>query len=151
MQDSEIRNLIEDILRSMTVAYESIEIDIDPITQNKIFIIKTSDSGLLIGEGGENYNAFTHLVKRISEKKLKEGQEFFIDINDYRKNLADKLKIKAKMLAERAKDMRSDVELEPMTSYERLIIHGTLSDYPNIKTESMGEGKSRRVIIKYVE
>jgi len=144
MQDSEIRNLIEDILRSMTVAYESIEIDIDPITQNKIFIIKTSDSGLLIGEGGENYNAFTHLVKRISEKKLKEGQEFFIDINDYRKNLADKLKIKAKMLAERAKDMRSDVELE-------LIIHGTLSDYPNIKTESMGEGKSRRVIIKYVE
>ena len=151
MQDSEIRNLIEDILRSMTVAYESIEIDIDPITQNKIFIIKTSDSGLLIGEGGENYNAFTHLVKRISEKKLKEGQEFFIDINDYRKNLADKLKIKAKMLAERAKDMRSDVELEPMSSYERLIIHGTLSDYPNIKTESMGEGKSRRVIIKYVE
>jgi len=72
-------------------------------------------------------------------------------VNDYRASIIEKLKMKAGIMANRARDMKSNIELEPMSSYERLIIHGTLSSQPNIKTESTGEGKDRRIIIKYIQ
>jgi spoIIIJ-associated protein len=152
MNDAEIKKLIETILAAMSIACDAIDVEVDPVTSNKVFIIRTLDSGLLIGERGEHYYALTHLVKRIAEKGAQEGhQEFFIDINDYRSSLAEKLKTKAKILADRARDMRSNVEMEPMSSYERLVVHGALTGLPNIKTESEGEGKNRHIIIRYVE
>lgn len=152
MNDAEIKKLIETILASMSIACDAIDIEVDPTTANKVFVIRTPDSGLLIGERGEHYYALIHLIKRIAEKSVKEGnQEFFIDINDYRSSLAEKLKTKAKILADRARDMRSNVEMEPMSSYERLVVHGALTGLPNIKTESEGEGKNRHIIIRYVE
>jgi spoIIIJ-associated protein len=151
INEAEVKKLIKDILESMLISLDSIEVDVDPITQNKIFIIRTNDSGLLIGDKGETFNAFSHLVKRIAEKKFGDEQGFFIDVNDYRSGIAEKLKLKAKMLATRARDMRADVEMEPMSSYERLVVHGTLAGEPKIKTESLGEGRDRRVIIKYIE
>ncbi len=77
--------------------------------------------------------------------------KFAIDVNDYRSFQIEKLKIKAKMLANRAKDMKVSIEMEPMSSYERLIIHGALNGEANIATESIGEGRDRRIVIKYVE
>ena len=59
------------------------------------------------------------------------------------------LQTKAKMMAERARSFQYDVELSPMTAYERLIIHTTLQNEPHVKTESQGEGRNRRVVIKY--
>jgi spoIIIJ-associated protein len=53
------------------------------------------------------------------------------------------------MMAERARSLQYDVELSPMSAYERLIVHTTLQDAPNVKTESQGEGRNRRVVIKY--
>jgi spoIIIJ-associated protein len=53
------------------------------------------------------------------------------------------------MMAERARSFQYDVELTPMNAYERLIVHTVLSDSPNVKTESSGEGRNRRVVIKY--
>ncbi len=152
LKENEVKNLIKEVLESMALSYDSIDTEIDPMTKNTVFIVKTGDSGLLIGDRGDTFNAFSHLIKRIAEKRLGEGHpDFFIDVNDYRSGLAEKLKLQAKMLAGRARDMKSNIEMEPMSSYERLIIHGTLSEEPNIKTESLGEGRDRRVVIKYIE
>ncbi len=74
---------------------------------------------------------------------------FLVDVNDYRTKQIKDLQAKALMMAERARSFQYDVELSPMSSYERLIIHTTLQDAPNVKTESQGEGRSRRVVIKY--
>jgi spoIIIJ-associated protein len=52
-------------------------------------------------------------------------------------------------MAERARSFQYDVELSPMSAYERLIVHTTLQNAPNVKTESLGEGRNRRVVIKY--
>lgn len=151
-KETEIKSLIQDILQSMSLNFDSIETQIDPMTQNTVFIIKTGDSGLLIGDRGETFNAFSHLIKRIAEKRFGEDHpDFFIDVNDYRSSLAEKLKLQAKMLASRARDMKANIEMDPMSSYERLVIHGTLSDEPNVKTESIGEGRNRRIVIKYIE
>ena len=53
-------------------------------------------------------------------------------------------------MASRAKTFKRDIELEPMSSYERMIVHSTLADDTAVRTESDGEGKFRKVIIKYI-
>ena len=63
-------------------------------------------------------------------------------------NIKD-LQSKALMMAERARSFQYDVELSPMSAYERLIVHTTLQGTPNVKTESQGEGRNRRVVIRY--
>ena len=150
-KEKNTKKLIEDILSSMGIRYDIVEETDDPITKKKLFIIKSPESGLLIGDRGETFQALSHLIRRIASKGMEEMADFSIDVNDYRATMIEKLKIKAGMLANRARDMKANVEMEPMSSYERLIIHGTLSDQPNIKTESIGEGKDRRLVIKYVE
>ena len=151
-KEKDIKKLIEDILNNMGVRYDIVEETEDPITQKKLFIIKSPESGLLIGENGETFQALSHLIRRIVNKGVvEEGVDFSIDVNDYRSSMVERLKIKAGILANRARDMKTDVEMEPMSSYERLIIHGTLSGQPNIKTESIGEGRDRRLVIKYVK
>ncbi len=151
MDDTKIKKTIEEIVSSLGVKFDGIETKEDPITQNKVYVIKSSDSGLLIGDRGETFYALSHIIRKISTKGFEDKADFSIDVNDYRDGLLEKLKLKAKMLANRARDMKANVEMDPMSSYERLIIHGLLTDEPNIKTESVGEGRERRVVIKYIE
>ncbi len=146
-----IKSIFESFLSSLGVQFDAVEVNEDSATGEKIFVIKTNESGLLIGENGETLYALTHLLRRMAQKGAEEMGDFSVDINDYKSSMVEKLKMKAGMLAERARSMRANVELEPMSSYERLIIHGTLSGQPNIKTESIGVGKDRRVVIKYIE
>ncbi|MEK7526803.1 MAG: R3H domain-containing nucleic acid-binding protein, partial [Patescibacteria group bacterium] len=56
-----------------------------------------------------------------------------------------------KIMAERARSFKTNMELEPMSPYERMIIHSALESLPDIKTESVGFGRGRKVVIKYVE
>ena len=63
--------------------------------------------------------------------------------------MIERLKLKAKILANRARDMKANIEMDPMSSYERLIVHGILTNEPSVKTESTGEGRNRRIVIKY--
>ena len=74
-----------------------------------------------------------------------------IDINDYRDATLRQLEHKAKMMADRAVSFKTTVELEPMSSYERMFVHALFTDNQNIKTESIGEGKERHLTLKFVE
>ena len=158
-KEKNTKKLIEELLMCMGVQYDTVEEREDGLSQKKVFVIQSPESEILIGEHGETFQALTHIIRRIVNKDVQEthlnggvGQmvDFSIDVNDDRATLLEKLKTKALLLANRAKDMKIDVEFEPMSSYERLIVHGTLSGKPNIKTESIGEGRDRRLIIKYI-
>ncbi len=151
MKEADIKKIIEDLIKSMNIKIDIIDVASDPENGKQIFVIKTPESGLLIGEGGENFQALSHLIRRIAGKGVEEAPDFSIDVNDYRASIIEKLKMKAGIMANRARDMKSNIEMEPMSSYERLIIHGALSGQVNIKTESTGEGRNRRVIIKYID
>jgi len=154
MKNEEIKKIIEEMMQKMGVSFDAIEETFDEITNKNIFVIKTKESGLLIGENGDTFNALFMLIKRMVAKKS--GNEevlstFAIDINDYHSSKVTKLKNQATIFANRAKDMKASIEMDPMSSYERLVIHSALSNDPNIATESIGEGSSRRIVIKYVK
>jgi spoIIIJ-associated protein len=149
-KEKDTKKLIEDVLNNMGIRYDIVEETDDELSQKKLFRIKSPESGLLIGDRGDTFQALSHLIRRIASKDLEEMADFAIDVNDYRSSMIEKLKMTAGILANRARDMKANVEMDPMSSYERLIIHGALSGQPNIKTESIGEGKERRLVIKYV-
>ncbi|MCX6731552.1 MAG: hypothetical protein NTX55_01015 [Candidatus Parcubacteria bacterium] len=140
---------MEQILEKLTVEGE---IEILEDSECPQFIVKTREGGVLIGENGQHLVALNHLLKKISESELKrqnlEMVRFFLDVNDYQTKKNEELKNLARMMAQRVRYFKKEIEMEPMTSYERRIIHATLTEYPDIMTESAGEGPNRRVVIK---
>lgn len=150
-QISFISSTITNILDQMRVSHS---LEFQEGGEEARFIIKTDHAPLLIGEGGQNLAALTHIVRRIAEKKfapIAEGAgawRFLIDVNDYHKKRIEEIKDEARMHAQRVRYFKKEVEMPPMNAYERRIVHTALQEYPDISTESRGEGFSRRVVIK---
>jgi spoIIIJ-associated protein len=149
---SEVEKILNEFLDKLGAPYKRI-VRADAAGQ-MIFSIETDDARRLIGMHGETVHAIDMLVKKMLEQRLKlpedaEAPMFLIDVNDYRTRQIKELQTKALMMADRARSFQYDVELNPMSAYERLIVHTTLQDAPNVKTESLGEGRNRRVVIKY--
>ncbi len=152
-----VGTILKELLAALGVPYASIEQS--SIAGQEIFSIRTNDDArALIGAHGDTVYALDFLVKKIYENRMPAAPEgeiaerapmFLVDVNDYRAKQIKDLQAKALMMAERARSFQYDVELSPMSSYERLIIHTTLQGAPNVKTESQGEGRNRRVVIKY--
>ena len=87
------------------------------------------------------------LVLRLMAKK--ENAEYvFVDINNYRKERERLIVEIAKAAAKKAVFSKSPVSLPAMNAYERRLVHAELSSRPDIKTESIGEGSARYVIVK---
>lgn len=166
MTSDEIKKIIHELLMRMNIAVE--RIDVSEADGRERFAVKSSDSHLLIGTKGAHLFALNHLVKKIAaktdaaEKALpnrapgqhlpggaERERQFQIDVNDYQTTAAENLKNLAAIMGGRARSFKANVELEPMSSYERMIIHSFFQDAPDIKTESIGEGERRRVVIRY--
>ncbi len=150
-----IVTIIKELLSS--IGYTAFEVrELEIAGQTVYSIIPSGDAGDLIGPRGDTIHAIDTIVKKIVEARLgaKDGEEskaplFLVDVNDYRTRQIKDLQAKALMMAERARSFQYDVELSPMSAYERLIVHTTLQGAPDVKTESEGEGRSRRVVIRY--
>lgn len=114
--------------------------------------VESPDSKRLIGPHGEHLRALNMMARRLVEAEHGiEAASFLIDVNGYHEEKMETVRQNARMLAQRARLFKHDVELPAMSSYERLVIHELFSDDPEIKTESQGEGKFRHVILKYSE
>lgn len=144
-----IKEITKSLIDSLGVLESAIE-----VLENKggfLINIKSPEEHSLIGRENEKFEAFSHLLKRMVAKKHGETVRITIDINGVRAQNDKHIKNKAEMMAERARSFKIDVELDPMTSYERMLIHSHLEGQPNIKTESIGEGRERRLVIRFVE
>ena len=151
-QEAYIIDTLKTLLTHLNVAYSEISTEKDERTSSVRFMISTPDSAILIGERGDRLMAINHLVKRMVEKRSDNAElSFLVDINDYQKKHIDDIRAKANMLAERARYFKSSVEMDPMSSYERMIVHAEFTEVKDITTESTGYGKDRRVIIRYTE
>lgn len=110
--------------------------------------IVTDDARLLIGARAQNLWALEYLIKRLLERAEPEAGGFFLDVNGYRLHHLEDLKAEAKNTAKKVRLYRTEHTLEPMSPFERRIVHMTLAEYPDIITQSVGEGEARRVVIK---
>jgi spoIIIJ-associated protein len=110
--------------------------------------IKTEESNFLIGQYGVNLQSLQHIARLLARKKTEERFNFIVDVNSYRQEKNGSIGKMAREMAEQALQERRAVVLRPMTPYERRIVHLELANNSDIKTESIGEGEERRVVIK---
>lgn len=152
MKKSEVQNLIKEIIEKTNVGVKEITLE-EKDPKNVWFSVEVDNPYIFTGRGGEALSALNHLVRRIVESKvLPEDPESFavmIDINGFQKKRIDSVKAIAHMMAERARYFKSSIEVDPMSAFERRVVHEFLADATDLKTESTGEGPSRRVVIKY--
>lgn len=144
-----LQQLIKDLLLKMD--FEGV-VEVDDSQPDLLAAkIQSEEAGLLIGQGGENLAALQHLSRLIFNRKVKDepaGVNFIIDINNYRSNRLELLKEMCLPLARQVIEEKRPKILEPMSAYERRVIHLALKDFKGVKTESQGEGAERRIVIK---
>lgn len=108
-------------------------------------------SGIIIGNHGETLLALEYIIALIINKGAEgEWQRVEVDIDGYRKRKEQELKELSYKMADRAVLTRKEVHLYPMSSSDRRIIHTILAEYTGVATESLGEGRSRHIVIKPV-
>ncbi len=114
---------------------------------NLVIFLTANDSKQLIGHRGEVLDAIQTLAGATANIGRKDYRKVVVDCEDYRNKREETLVKLAKKLEEKATDMRREVILEPMSPYERRIIHTTLADSKTVTTKSEGKEPSRYVVI----
>jgi len=109
--------------------------------------ISNGDLGILIGRRGQTLSALQYLVSIIIGRKLKSGVRVSVDVAGYRKRREEELQNLTLRVAELVKSTGRSITLEPMPAMERRVIHLTLRDDPELATQSVGFGDSRKVVI----
>ena len=112
-----------------------------------IITLTSTDSSNVIGRRGELLDAIQTLAGAAMNIGKKDYKKVVVDCENYRDKREDTLIKLAKRLEEKATEMRRDVILEPMSPYERRIIHTTLSSSTTVTTKSDGKEPNRYVVI----
>lgn len=117
--------------------------------KNQINLTITGDKvSHLIGYKGKTIESFQSLLNAMLQRENEESAKVFVEVNDYKKRKEEKLKNLANKMANNVIRFRKPIRLEPMSAYERLIIHTELAKRDDVETESQGEKPRRRVVIK---
>ncbi|MBP9668794.1 MAG: hypothetical protein KBE09_00705 [Candidatus Pacebacteria bacterium] len=146
--DKKVEETLTHLLQLLEVAHDGIEKK--EIAGQLVYSVKTKETRRLIGLNGETLSALDMMAKKLLEKQGETMPHFVVDVDNYRTDHIVDIQQKATIMAERAKSFQYDVEMPPMSAYERLIVHATLQGVPQVKTESQGVGKERRLVIRYV-
>lgn len=158
MKKTDIQNLIRELIEKTALTVKEVSI-VEESPTHTWFSVEVSEPHFFTSHDGEALRALNHVVKKIAENQLlvdrtsapgEGGLEFTIDVDGFQKKRVENIKAMAHMMAERARYFKSSVEVDPMSAFERRIVHEFLSNATDIKTESQGFGRDRRVVIKYI-
>lgn len=144
--EDKVSELLEDILGFLGLegSFEVEEKD------EAIFVsIETEEPGKLIGKGGETLAALQLLLNLGFSRSVGEGESkrIIVDISNWRKSREEELAHKARVWAEKVIASGEPMELEPMPSWQRRIVHMTIEGTEGVSSESMGEGEERHLVI----
>lgn len=109
--------------------------------------ISGPDLGILIGRRGLTLANLQYLVRLMVSNETKSRESIIIDIEGYKERRQQALEGLARQMAEQVKMQGKPYAFEPMSSFERRIIHVTLTGDPDVTTESVGIGEGRKVIL----
>ena len=105
------------------------------------------DRELLLERGAELLHAIEHLALRALRLEPPWQDKLLLDSGGYRALRIEELKMTARVAAERVQSSRQPFKLNPMSARERRIVHIALQEFPGVRTESIGVGEQRQVVI----
>ena len=103
---------------------------------NPVLQIYMEESHTLIGRDGETLEALQFLLNRLIQSKDREAPKVTVDCEHYRSMRDDRIVQRVRALAERVRISGRSLQLEPMNSYERRIVHNAFKDDPDVATWS---------------
>ena len=98
--------------------------------------IYTEETARIVGRDGETLEAIQFLLNRLIQAKARDAQKVIVDCEHYRSMREDKIVHRVRELAERVRVSGRSLQLEPMNSYERRIVHNAFKDDPDVATWS---------------
>lgn len=148
MENKKLKIIEEKLKNILNLIGEEAEFKIEE-KEGEIFVnLQPENPGILIGYHGKTLSALQLILSLMVYRQLKEWVKVIVNVGDYRQRREEILKRMALSAAQKVKSFRQPQELPPMSSAERRIIHLTLANDPEVQTESLGEGKERRVVVK---
>ncbi len=112
-----------------------------------LFSISGGDSGVLIGKRGQTLEAIQYLLEKMINKKSTNRVRVLVDVEGYLDKRKSNLQLMASRMAEKAKRTKKPVTIGQMNAHDRRIVHIHLKDESGIRTQSLGEGYYRKLMI----
>ncbi|TZE80760.1 RNA-binding cell elongation regulator Jag/EloR [Calorimonas adulescens] len=146
--EKEVKRFLRDILRSLNLNVDFL-IDYSEIEGTMKIEFFGTNVGFVIGHRGDVLNSLQYLTYLVANKERTTDKQIHVilDAENYRERRETTLRNLANRMAKRAVSLHKNVVLEPMTPYERKIIHETLQNHPAVETYSIGEDPHRKVVI----
>lgn len=145
--EAQVSEILENILSMLSLEGS---FDVEEKEEAVFVSIETSDAGRLIGHQGETLSALQLLVNQIlfkqNQNKISE-KRVIIDVSGWREGKEKELAQKAESWAEQVKEEQKPMELEPMPAWQRRVVHMAMQEVEGVKTESVGEGLDRHLVI----
>lgn len=140
-----IGKFLNDFISKLSNSNLTYEIKIE---KNDVFVnINGEDTGYLIGYRGNVLNSLQVLLNNIANKEIKERVRVLLNIGGYKEKREKDLQDLADKIAGTVIRKGKSVTLEPMTSYERKIIHSRLQGNSKVETHSVGEEPNRKIVV----
>ena len=110
--------------------------------------VKTEESGRLIGRQGQTLSDLQYITNRLLFQQDQNSPKAMVDVGGYRAQAREALVKKAKEAAEKVRRWGDVVELEPLSAFDRRIIHNALKNDPGVETHSVEvEGTDKKAIL----
>lgn len=140
-----IKEFLEEFFKKQKL--EDVKYEIQKMEYYIAVNIKGEGLNYLIGYRGETLNAIQVILTSIASKYSKEKLRILVDIENYREKREKSLEELAEKIAKTVMKTKKSITLEPMSSYERKIIHSKLQENHNVKTYSTGTEPYRKVVV----
>ncbi len=152
VKKEDINNLINEIIKTIGKGM-NIVIDTEILSTDDIFNVTlvSNNNSILIGREGKILNSLQNLVRQIVRNKTEMNLKINLDVSNYKMKKMKNIEKIVREVAEEVKSSKITASLDPMNSYERKFVHTIISEYPELETESIGEGLERHITIKYKE
>ena len=123
------------------------EVSVDQKKEKLYFRITGGDSGVLIGKRGQTLEAIQYLLEKMINKKSTNRVRVLVDVEGYLEKRKNNLKQMAARMAEKARRTQKPVTIGQMNAHDRRIVHIHLKDDKGVRTQSIGEGYYRKLMI----
>lgn len=141
-------DVVRELLSHMGVQAQVVVRESDQGEASPTVLDVTGDNlGILIGRQGETLRDLQYIARLIVSRKLQRWVNLVVDVGGYKRRREKILTELAGRMAERVVAEGKPVTLEPMPAHERRIVHMALRDHDLVRTESIGEGRRRKVVI----
>lgn len=143
-------DFLEELLARM-----AIEASVEPNLEDRTMYVDIlgageddDDMALLIGRHGQTLEALQDLTRHVVMRRTGMRCRVVVDVEDYKKRQRDRLEAKARDVAARVARTGREEELDPMTPFDRKIVHDAVAALEGVESSSRGEEPERRVVIR---